>query len=73
MNIDIVSLVPWRLYVDGSVFKSNSQCIGIVYLSLYGSVFEASCRLEYLAQIIRPNMKFAIRARTFYCYRCYTY
>jgi hypothetical protein len=43
-------------------FESNSHYLGIVYLSPYGDYFEASCCLEYLAQIIRPNMKFAIRA-----------
>jgi hypothetical protein len=31
-------------------FESNSQYVGIVYLSPYGTVLEASCRLEYLAQ-----------------------
>ena len=44
--MNLVSLVPWRLYFDGSVC-SNGQGIGVVYLSPHGAVFEASCRLEY--------------------------
>ena len=42
--------------------ESNSHYLGIAHLSPYGAVFEASCCLEYLAQTIRPNTKFFIRA-----------
>jgi ribonuclease HI len=45
-NLDHISLVPWRLYFDGSVC-SNGQGVGVVYISPYGAVFEASCRLEF--------------------------
>jgi hypothetical protein len=43
-DLDLVSLVPWRLYFDGSVC-SNDQGVGVVYISPYGVVFEASCHL----------------------------
>ena len=46
IGIDLVLLVPWRLYFDGSVC-TNGQGVGIVYISPHGVVFEASCRLEY--------------------------
>ena len=46
IDINLVSLVPWRLYFDGLVC-SNGQGVGIVYISPHGAVFEASCRLEY--------------------------
>ena len=46
ISIDLVSLVPWRLYFDGSVCD-NGQGVGVVYISPHGAVFEASCRLEY--------------------------
>ena len=44
--MNLVSLVPWRLYFDGSVC-SNGQGVGIVYISPHGAVFEATCCLEY--------------------------
>ena len=46
-NLNIVSAVPWKLYFDGSVYSSG-QGVGIVYISPHGTVFEASCRLDYL-------------------------
>jgi ribonuclease HI len=46
VDLDLVSLVPWKLYFDGSVC-SNGQGVGVVYISPYGAVFEASCRLEF--------------------------
>src|ERR1041385_698690 len=46
IDVNLVSLVPWRLYFDGSVC-SNGQGVGIFYVSPHGAVFEASCRLEY--------------------------
>ena len=46
LDINIVSLVPWKLYFDGSVC-SNGQGLGIVYVSPHGTVYEASCCLEY--------------------------
>ena len=46
VDMNLVSLVPWRLYFDGSVCR-NGQGVGIVYISPHGAVFEASCRLEY--------------------------
>jgi hypothetical protein len=51
-SIDIVSLIPWRLYFD-----SVCQCAGIAYLSPCGAVFDASCCLGYLPNLIRMNMK----------------
>ena len=45
-DINLVSLVPWRLYFDGSVC-SNGQGLDIVYISTTGTIFEASRRLEY--------------------------
>jgi ribonuclease HI len=44
--LHLVSLVPWRLYFDGSVC-SNGQGLGVVYISPTGTIFEASSRLEY--------------------------
>ena len=44
INISLVSLVLWRLCFDGSI-HSNGQSVGVVYISLYGTIFEASCRL----------------------------
>jgi ribonuclease HI len=46
IDVNLVSLVPWRLYFDGSVC-SNGRGVGVVYVSPHGTVFEASCRLEY--------------------------
>ena len=46
IDINLVSLVPWRLSFDGSVC-SNGQCVGIIYISPHGANFEASCRFEY--------------------------
>ena len=46
VDLDLVSLVPWKLYLDGSVC-SNGQGVGVVYISPYGAIFEASCRLEF--------------------------
>ena len=45
IDMNLVSLVPWRLYFDGSVCSSG-QGVGVVYISPHGAVFEASCRLE---------------------------
>ena len=45
-GLHIVSAVPWRLYFDGSVCNGG-QGIGIAYVSPHGTVFEASCRLNY--------------------------
>src|SRR3954454_11190652 len=45
-DLNLVSLVPWRLYFDGSVC-GNVQGLGVVYISPTGTIFEASCRLEY--------------------------
>ena len=41
-----MSVVPWKLYFDGSVCSSG-QGVSIVYISHHGTVFEASCRLDY--------------------------
>ena len=38
VDLDLVSLVPWKLYLDGSVC-SNGQGVGVVYISPYGAVF----------------------------------
>jgi ribonuclease HI len=46
IDISLVSLIPWRLYFDGSVCN-NGQGVGVVYISPHGAVFEALCRLEY--------------------------
>jgi ribonuclease HI len=46
IDVNLVSLVPWRLYFDGST-RSNGQGVGVVYVSPHGIVFEASFRLEY--------------------------
>ena len=46
IDINLVSLVPWRLYFGGLVC-SNDQGFGIAFISPHGVVFEASCRLEY--------------------------
>ena len=46
IDVNLISLVPWRLYFDGSVCD-DGQGVGIVYISPHGDVFEASCRLEY--------------------------
>ena len=41
IDISLVSLELWRLCF------SNGQSVDVVYISLYGTIFEASCRLEY--------------------------
>ncbi|MBI0385027.1 ribonuclease HI family protein, partial [Streptomyces albiflaviniger] len=46
LDLNLVSLVQWRLYFDGSVC-SNGQGLGIVYISPTGTIFESSCRLEF--------------------------
>ena len=46
VDLHLVSVVPWKLYFDGSVCN-NGQGIGIVCISPHGIVFENSCRLEY--------------------------
>ena len=46
IDISLVSLVLWRLCFDGLI-RSNGQSVGVVYISLYDTNFEASCRLEY--------------------------
>ena len=45
-DFSFISLVLWRLCFDGSI-RSNGQSVGVVYISPYGTIFEASCRLEY--------------------------
>ena len=40
IDINLVSLVPWRLYFYGSVC-SNSKGVGTIYMSPHGAVFEA--------------------------------
>ena len=55
IDISLVSLVLWRLCFDGSI-HSNGQSVGVVYISLYGTIFEASCRLEYFyARLIKAE------------------
>ena len=55
IDISLVSLVLWRLCFDGSI-RSNGQSVGVVYISLYGTIFEASCRLEYFyARLIKAE------------------
>ena len=55
INISLVSLVLWRLCFDGST-RSNGQSVGVVYIFLYGTIFEASCRLEYFcARLIKAE------------------
>ena len=46
IDISLVSLVLWRLCFDGSIC-SNGQSVGVVYITPDGTIFEASCRLEY--------------------------
>ena len=46
-DLNLVSVVPWRLYFDGSVCD-DGQGVGVVYISPHGNIFEASCRLDYL-------------------------
>ena len=54
-EISLVSLVLWRLYFDGSI-HSNGQSVGVVYISPYGTIFEALCRLEYFyAMLIKAE------------------
>ena len=50
-DISLVSLVLWRLCFDGSI-HSNGQSVGVVYTSLYGTIFEASCHLEYFYALL---------------------
>src|SRR6266498_1198648 len=45
-DLNIVSLVPWKLYIDGSVC-STGQGLSIVYISPHGTAYKALCRLEY--------------------------
>jgi hypothetical protein len=47
IDANLVSLVPWRLYFDGSVCR-NGQGVGVVYVSPHGTIFEASCHLVFL-------------------------
>ena len=54
-DISLVSLVLWRLYFDGSI-RSNGQSVGVVYISPYGTIFEALCCLEYFyARLIKAE------------------
>ena len=72
-DISLVSLVLWRLYFDGSI-RSNGQSVGVVYISPYGTIFEASCRLEYFyARLIKAEYALLFGLNLFTCYRCYTY
>ena len=41
IDINLVSLVPWRLYFDGLVC-SNGRGVVIVYISPHGAGLEAS-------------------------------
>src|SRR5664279_3641497 len=45
-DFNIVSAVLWKLYFDGSVCN-DGQGVGVAYISPHGTVFEASCRLDY--------------------------
>ena len=45
MDVNLVIVVPWKLYFDGSVCSSG-QGIGVAYISPRGAIYEASCRLE---------------------------
>ena len=56
-DISFVSLVLWRLYFDGSI-RSNGQSVGVVYISPYGTIFEALCHLEYFCTIIKAEYEF---------------
>ena len=54
-DISLVSLVLWRLYFDDSI-RSNGQSVGVVYISPYGTIFEALCRLEHFyARLIKAE------------------
>ena len=54
-DFSFISLVLWRLCFDGSI-RSNGQSVGVVYISLYGTIFEASCCLEYFyARLIKAE------------------
>ena len=57
--MNLVSLVPWRLYFDGSVC-SNGQGVGIVYISPHGAVFEASC-LDICAMLKQSKVEIISR------------
>ena len=46
IDISLVSLVLWTLCFDGSI-RSNGQSVGVVYISPYGTIFEASYHLEH--------------------------
>ena len=46
LDFNLVNLVPWWLYFDGSV-SDNGQGVGVVYVSPHCTIFEASCPLEY--------------------------
>ena len=45
-GLQVVSAVPWKLYFDSSVCNGG-QGVGVAYISPHGTVFEASCRLDY--------------------------
>ena len=46
VDVSLVSQVLCRLSFHGSI-RSNGQSVGVVYISPYGTIFEALCRLEY--------------------------
>ena len=56
ISISLVSLILWRLCFDGSIHSRNGQSVDVVYISNYGTIFEASCRLEYFyARLIKAE------------------
>jgi hypothetical protein len=48
-DLNLVSLVPWRLYFDSSICR-NGRGVGVVYISTHCTIFEASYRLEYFCK-----------------------
>lgn len=46
LDVDYVTITPWRLYFDGSVCKEG-QGVGVVLVSPHDAYFEFSNQLEY--------------------------
>jgi ribonuclease HI len=46
LDVGLVLLTPWKLYIDGSAC-SDGHNIGIIFISPSGACFEMSSRLEY--------------------------
>ena len=71
IRFNLVSLVPWRLHFVDSVLEAISNTLVLFSFSPWYCL-EASCRLDYFAQTIRPNiiLQFVLE---FYFNRCYTY